>query len=386
MIFTNRIKELANKPLNSLETGIILQRENVNKVPQTVKTTGNILPFNLGSFSRQSVLDKLQNIDDIQEVSTALFFWYFDNSFFKSALGIDGNGHVFPGLLEQNLEKGDFILDTRNILITHNFAEAHTLGIDDSIVFGKYRFVISGILRPSPSGNIIHTDIYMDIESAREIVINSVETRSLYNIESKNISNVVTLRTDPRWKGDKDREVKALDRDYLVFSEKTFSHDIENQIALISSFGKFICVIPGIIILILFGLLVFFNFKTREREVAVLRIIGWPMNRLKGQFIAENLILLCIGLVLGNLFEAACLFFIGMQSVSMELPWDISANPHFLPQENAINRTITTLIPVHFDWSIFLVLTFAFLFIFGTVIFLLFSGIKNIKPLKYLVH
>jgi len=372
------LPEITSLPFKGIGVETIIQKS--GKIPE--KMIDAVFPHSNGPIYENEVED-LAALEFAVDYDKGLFFWYFDSLFFKSALGVDVNGSIFPELLDRNLEKGNVILDSRHILITSNFGEAHKLTIDDPVTFGEDQFIISGILRSSPSGNIIPADIYMDLGSARKIVINSEATRSLYNIENKDIVNVVTIKTDPRWKGDKEKEVKALDRDYLVFSEKTFSHDIENQIAVISAFGKIMFFVLGFIILLLYGLLTFFNFKTREKEVAILRIIGWPMKKLKGHFIAESLIFLSISLVLGNLITAASLFFISTQRVSMELPWDISAKPHFLPRENAINRTITTFIPVRFDWSITLVLTLAFVFVFGIVILLLFSRIKNIKPFKY---
>ena len=161
--------------------------------------------------------------------------------------------------------------------------------------------------------------------------------------------------------------------------------DIENQISLLSSFGRIMFFILGFVIVILFGLLTFYNVKTREPEIALLRVIGWPMGKLKRQFIAESLALLLAGLLFGNLFALAGLLLVGGQTVTMQLPWEFSARPHFLPQENAIARSVTAFIPVHFDWLVFTGLTLAFLLVFGIIILLLFTRINRVKPLKYLL-
>jgi hypothetical protein len=66
--------------------------------------------------------------------------------------------------------------------------------------------------------------------------------------------------------------------------------------------------------------------------------------------------------------------------MSMELPWDISAKPHFLPQENSIERIITAQIPIHIDWLSLIVLSAAFFGIFLAINYALFYRLRNIKP------
>jgi len=75
-----------------------------------------------------------------------------------------------------------------------------------------------------------------------------------------------------------------------------------------------------------------------------------------------------------------CLTELGGMTVSMELPWDISARPHFLPKENAIERVVTSNIPVHYDPLLMLSLSAGFLLIFFVISIVLFGKLRNIKP------
>jgi ABC-type antimicrobial peptide transport system permease subunit len=113
-------------------------------------------------------------------------------------------------------------------------------------------------------------------------------------------------------------------------------------------------------------------------------MIGWGLNDLKKQFITESMILLAVALSVGNILSIAALAFLSRQSVTMELPWELSARPHFLPQENAIDRVISTNLPVHYDLLLSVVATLAFFLIFGIIYYLSFQRIKNIKPSNYL--
>jgi ABC-type antimicrobial peptide transport system permease subunit len=151
-------------------------------------------------------------------------------------------------------------------------------------------------------------------------------------------------------------------------------------IKLISASGMIMFLVLGTALLVAFCLLIMFNLKTREKEISVLRMLGWKISDLKRQFIGEMLVLLAISLVAGNLMALAGLGFLRTRTISMELPWDISAKPHFLPQENSIERIITAQIPIHIDWLSFVLLSAAFLGIFLAINYALFYRLRNIKP------
>jgi ABC-type antimicrobial peptide transport system permease subunit len=272
----------------------------------------------------------------------------------------------------------------KNALITADFAQKNNLKLEDKISFGDNSFKIVGILKPNLTGNIIPADIYINLDEARNIVIHSKEMQRIYNFKNKNFVNVVALSANPKWQGDKEMKIKELDKDYIIFSEKTFNKEVLEQIKLVSSLGKIMFIVLGIILLIIFGLLIYFNFKTREKEIAVLRMIGWSFKDLKKQFISEGIILVIIALLLGNLLAVGSLFALSQQKISLELPWEISAKPHFLPQENAIDRTITTNLPIHFDVWMFIWISLVFLAIFGIINYIAFQRLKNIKPARFL--
>jgi ABC-type lipoprotein release transport system permease subunit len=202
----------------------------------------------------------------------------------------------------------------------------------------------------------------------------------LYALGEERFSNVVLLRTNPAWTGDKEKAIKAINKDFLVFSERTFTREIQDQLKLISASGRIMFLVLGTALLVAFCLLIMFNLKTREKEISVLRMLGWKISDLKRQFIGETLVLLALSLVAGNLLALAGLGFLRTRTISMELPWDISAKPHFLPQENSIERIITAQIPIHIDWLTLVLLNAAFLGIFLAINYALFYRLKNIKP------
>jgi len=372
------LPEVASLPFKKIGVQTIVQKSGL--IPEQM--TGVIFPHSNGPIYPDETA-RLEKLDFAESSDSGLYFWYFGDVY-KNVFGVDEKGSVFSNLLQQNIEEGNFQLSDHKVLITRDFAQKNNLVLGDKINFGQEVFTISAILQSNLSGNIIPADIYMSLTESQDLAINSPEMQKSYNFWDKNFINLVALNADPNWQGDKETAIKDLDKDYIVFSQKTFSEKVADQIKIISSLGKIIFAILGFIMLVVFSLLAIYNFKTREEEIAVLRMIGWGLNDLKKQFIAEGAILLVVSLIIGNILSIAALVFLSSQSVTMELPWELSARPHFLPQENAIDRVVSSSLPVHYDPLLFIIATFVFFFIFGIIYYLSFQRIKNIKPSNYL--
>ncbi len=375
----NTLPEVASLPFKKIGVGVVVQK--TGQIPASM--VGAIFPHSNGPMYQDELLE-LSKLDFVQNSDHGLYFWYFGDQYFKTALGVEADSLLFSNLLKQNIEQGEFNVSENKALITADFAQKNYLVLGSEINFDENTFTVAGILKPNVSGNIIPADIYVNLGKAQEVVLNSAEMQRIYEFKDKNFVNVVTMGADPKWQGDKEETIKKLDKDYIVFSEKTFNKEVLEQIKLVSSLGKIMFVVLGIFLLIIFSLLVGYNFKTREKEIATLRMIGWGFGDLKRQFISEGFILLVVALLFGNVLAIGSLFILSHQKISMELPWEISAKPHFLPQENAIDRTITTNLPIHFDLWMFVWISFIFLIIFGIVNYIAFQRLKNIKPAKFL--
>jgi len=375
----NTLPKVASLPFKKIGVGVVVQK--TGQIPASM--VGAIFPHSNGPIY-QDELTELSNLDFVQNSDHGLYFWYFGDQYFKTALGVEADNSLFYNLLKQNIKHGKSNLFNNNVLVTADFAQKNNLGLNSKINFGDNIFTIAGILKSNLSGNIIPADVYINIEKAREIVLNSTEMQKVYKFKNKKFVNVVALSANPKWQGDKEEVIKKLDKDYIIFSEKTFSKEVLEQIKLVSSLGKTIFIVLGIFLLIIFSLLVGYNFKTREKEIAILRMIGWSFKDLKKQFISEGAFLLVVALVMGNLLAVGSLLILSHQKISMELPWEISAKPHFLPQENAINRTITSNLPIDFNLWVFISLSLIFLIIFIIINYIAFQRIREIKPLRFL--
>ncbi len=84
---------------------------------------------------------------------------------------------------------------------------------------------------------------------------------------------------------------------------------------------------------------------TRRREMAILQAIGWSWRHIREQVLVENFALTVIGTAAGLVVALMVVLALGHVSVTVDLPWDLSSTPHFIPQA-AINRTQTITAPL----------------------------------------
>jgi ABC-type lipoprotein release transport system permease subunit len=366
------IPEIARLPLQNIGVQTIVQK--TGEIP--ARMVGAIFPHSNAPITTGQ-FERLQKLPFVEGADIGLYFWYFDNLFFKAALGLDPEKGILVEVLRKNIATGSLDLGQKRIVVTASFSSKHNLTVGETVALGDKNFIITGILRPNISGNIIPADIYMAREDALKVVRGSIEMQKVYRFGDSDFGNVVLLRGNPDWQGDKENIILAVDKKFLVFSEKTFTREITGQLGIISAAGRMLFLILGAILVIAFALLTAFNLKSREGEIAILRIIGWRITDLRKQFISENLLTLGIAIIAGGVLSFAGLFLLARQTISMELPWDISARPHFLPEENAIER-------VHFEPRIYLASAIGFLLLFIAVSLFSFRRIKRIKPFEFM--
>ncbi len=372
--FNRAIPQIARLPLQNIGVQTIIQK--TGEIPGQMVDA--IFPHSNAPISREQ-FHKLRELPFVEDSDMGLFFWYFDRIFFKAALGVHPDNGLLASILKRNITSGTYSLQNRNILLTAGFSTKHELDIGDTLSMGNDIFTVAGILRPNISGNIIPADIYMSFDDSLTVVRKSKEMQSVYGFGNSDFGNVVLLKTNPEWQGDKDKLVTYIDNKLLVFSEKTFTKEISEQLGLISIAGRFLFLIFGAILVVAFGLMCIYTLKTREREISILRMIGWRISDLKKQFIGENLIILLTTLITGSVIAFLGLLGLSRVTISMELPWDISARPHFLPEENAIDRIVSARLPLELEPWIFISSALGFILLFLLISFISFGRIKRIK-------
>ena len=67
-------------------------------------------------------------------------------------------------------------------------------------------------------------------------------------------------------------------------------------------------------------------------------------------FLIENGLLALTGVIVGVLLAVVIAAALGHISVTLDLPWDLSSTPHFIP-EATLDRTQTVTVPIAVPWD-----------------------------------
>ena len=369
------IPKIAALPLQSIGVATMVQK--TGDIPP--KMVDAVFPHSNAPITEEE-RRTIEALPFVSASDAGIYSWFFAEKNFQAFLGVDANSKIIKPLLQNNLEQGIMYHAPDDVLITKDFATKRSLKVEDTLSMGDNRFTVSGILRSNLSGNIIPADIYMDKKRAVKIVLAS-SMKTLYKMDPKTtFSNVLLLQSDAAGAVDKEKQIKAINPKLIVFSEKNFTQQIEKQLGLVSSFARIAFIFIGLFVVIAFVVMMIYNMKTREKEIAVLRMLGWSIRDIKKQFIQENGWVLGVAILLGNLLSFILLYALSKTTVHMELPWDISARPHFLPAENAIERVISAPIPIQYDPMIALGVSFGFFLLIMLINYILLGRLRKIKP------
>jgi ABC-type antimicrobial peptide transport system permease subunit len=97
-------------------------------------------------------------------------------------------------------------------------------------------------------------------------------------------------------------------------------------------------------------------------------------------FIGEHLLLVGASLIIGNILTIIAVRLLSGVQVALTIPWEISAKPHFLVQENAIDRVIKVSLPVSIEWGVLAAESVGFLVIFLVITILMVRRLRRVKP------
>ncbi len=373
-VLLRAIPDIAALPLKSIGVQTIVQK--TGEIPEQM--IGVVFPHSNAPISEEEY-QKLSTLEFTESAEAVLFFWFFDESYFKAVSGIKPESDVAKLIIDNSPNTVDS-LRLNDAIITSSLSERQNLAIGDSIVIGHMTFTVRDVLEKHPSANIVASDIYISFQSAFDLATASPQITNLYSDISQTVGNVVLLKTNPSVMVDKETAVKDINKKLIVFSEQSFTEEVNDQLALVSNAGQTLLGIVGTLLIIAFCLLVFYNLKTRETEIATLRKIGWKLADLRLQFGAESAIILATSLLLGNVMAFIGFQYLKQTTIELALPWDITAKPHFLMEENAIDRTIEAALPVNYEPIIAVLASGAMFAFFISISLLIFQQLKNIKP------
>ncbi len=268
-LLVGHIRALADRPLKSLGTELILQSESEGKSPEGVRMRGVIQPFGLGLFPKD-VISRLASIDGISGYSTALVLWQFD---IKNNLTIVALDPEEPAIglrkTEESLMPGGSFFsrgDAPEAVIERHFAKLFGYKKGEEIEIGGNSLRIVGIVDFKEQSNLTNAQAFVPygaglrLAGLKEPLVNQL----FISLGSSKDIGVVTQAVETQLPG-----FSVITKDSLLKNLSGFNR-------MVYSSGRYllILVVP-LSLLLVYWTLRMHGTEFRE-QLSILRTLGWP--------------------------------------------------------------------------------------------------------------
>jgi len=280
---------LAQKPLQDLNTEIIIQFDENNRKPRS--TRGLIEPFNLRSFDRDQLANQIRSEPEVKNVSTALLLWQLSNRGTLTFAGIDTSEpniglRNFSHLLTD--KSTQFSGPTaREVLLELHYARLFGFEKGGQIELGGEEFVILDLIDFQEDSNINSVSGYIPYGTAL----------SLSNLPPGSVNQMfVELREGgdvPKISGQ-----IATDLNATVVTKDSLYQNLSayNQFVVKAGVIALWVLLPASLLLFIWLLKLYQ--KENQPYVKTLKLIGWPRHLVMSWLANEALMLLVLASVL----------------------------------------------------------------------------------------
>ena len=291
----------------------------------------------------KAAVKNITALPGVISVTRGVYLWELRPNPYKSILGIEG-GPAGLDKLNANIISGAAISpDSGGILIDSDYAKKSDLAVGDTLRVGANDFAIAGIVDAATGGKVIRADVYMPIKPAQMLAANAPHVQDLYPFGPDD-ANMLLIKTDNR---DLRAVVKAIRAELgdkaVVSSGLSFQETLNSVLFLSNRIGLILALVVGLFSTAFVLRATASAVNERQREMAVLAAIGWNKHQVKWQVILENTVLAVLGSLGGVVLAVIIARLIGGIEISIQLPWDLSSTPHFLPAAKLDRNQIVNL-------------------------------------------
>jgi putative ABC transport system permease protein len=236
------------------------------------------------------------------------------------------------------------------VLLDSDFATKNHVRVGDAVKVGDDTFPVAGIVDAARSGKLVRADVYMPLAVAQALATAAPEVRALYPFGPDD-ANLVLVKVDrEQLEAVVTKITGLLGKQGVVSSELSMRQALSGVLFLSQSMGLIIAAIIGLFAAAFVWRATATAVAERRRELAILQAIGWSWRHIREQVLVENFALAVIGTAAGLVLALVVVLALGHVSVTVDLPWDLSSTPHFIPQAT-INRTQTITAPLSISWA-----------------------------------
>jgi ABC-type antimicrobial peptide transport system permease subunit len=388
-------REAARLPFEDIQGNIIIQRN--GNVPETID--GVLLSCSLAPIPQQLV-SEISNIDGVKDVSEALSLWVFDEDNFKRVSGVDFQDN-FGKKLAAKLIDGSIPTTDNQILVEKTYAEKYSLDVGSETTVASRQFTVAGII--GATGNeVLESDIYLNLKTAQELAYNSKNLQQVETFNKTDVNvifvdgsqpelNTLTQNIDKIVSGTGTNSGKTplgeTIGSYNIYTPESFA----SQIATVFRLSDKLAWLISIILFIGAAVIVARNalriILERRREFGIMKTVGFKNRDIQGEVTLETFVQILTGFFAGLILSVIAIVALSHTTVSIAIPWELTAYPHFLlANPNDANVTQTHLLPIKLA-PLQVFITFIVIMAVGLATsFLSVWQINKLKPMEVMRH
>jgi len=291
LLFVNKIKGLADAPLDSLQTEIILQKDSADKQASAIKTRGVIEPFNLQSFAKRETLQELKSIKEIKEVSTALVLWQFDIQNNRTIVGLNvSDPDVGLRKVEHLLmPKGRFFTNNnaQEVILERHFAKLFGYKLNSVYKISGQDYKIVGIVDFKEQSNLANAQVFIPEQTALALI---GKEKLIVNQVFVSLSNASKL-------GNAQKQIESVLPNFSVLTKDRLLKNLSSFNSLVYQFGNYFVLAIFAIVLFLIYWILKMNRMEFGNQTEILAMLGWSKKQVRTWIFLESVFIIIIALI-----------------------------------------------------------------------------------------
>ena len=257
--------------------------------------------------------------------------WDLEPDRYESVLGIDDSDVGLAGLGQRLIDGKPISASSQAVLLDSDYASKNNVKVGDSVKVGVDAFPVAGIVDAARSGKLVRADVYMPLALAQSLATAAPQVRALYPFGADDANLVLVKVNREQLQGVVEKVTGLIGKKGVVSSELSMRNALSGVLFLSQSMGLIIAAIIGLFAAAFVWRATATSVAERRREMAILQAIGWSWRHIGEQVMIENLALAVIGTAAGLAVALVVVLSLGHISVTVDLPWDLSSTPHFIP-------------------------------------------------------
>ena len=331
-------------PIETVGADVIVQQQ--GDIPP--KLEGLVFPHP-NALIPADIVREIKATPGVIALTRAVYMWDLEPDRYELVLGIEDSDVGLAGLAQRLIDGKPISASSQAVLLDSDFAGKNKAKVGDSIKVGADAFMVAGIVDAARSGKLVRADVYMSLALAQSLATAAPQVQALYPFGAGDANLVLVKVNREQLQGVVEKVTGLMGKKGVVSSELSMRNALSGVMFLSQSMGLIIAAIIGLFAAAFVWRATATSVAERRREMAILQAIGWSWRHIGEQVVIENLALAVIGTAAGLAVALVVVLSLGHISVTVDLPWDLSSTPHFIPTAT-INRTQTITAPISISW------------------------------------